>query len=70
MHLFIKPHYNMSNIIERQTLGANHDLQRKVFVRLMNALWCAQQTLLWPKVLTNYLDDNWLCIINIVSRLD
>jgi hypothetical protein len=61
MHFFIKPHYNMSNIIERQTWGANRDLQRNVFVRLMNALCCANQTLLWPKILTNYLDDILLC---------
>jgi hypothetical protein len=24
----------------------------------------------WPKILTNYLDDNWLCTVNIGPRLD
>jgi hypothetical protein len=41
--------------LECQTWGANHDLQIKVFTRLMNALCCGQ-TLPLPKVLTNYLD--------------
>jgi hypothetical protein len=49
--------------LECQTWGANHDLQIKVFNRLMNALCCFRQTLPRPKVLTNYLDDNWLCTI-------
>jgi len=51
-------------------LGCNHDLQTKVFVGLMNALCCYSLTLPWPKVLTNYFDDNWLCIINIIPKLD
>jgi hypothetical protein len=29
-----------------------------------------KQNLPWPKNLTNYLDDNQLCIIDIVPRLD
>jgi hypothetical protein len=49
-------------------LGCNRDLQKKMFVQLMNALCCYKQTLPWPKVLTNYFDDSWLCTINIVLR--
>jgi hypothetical protein len=51
-------------------MGVNYDLQRKMFAGLMNALCCCRQTLPWPKVLTNYLDDNWLCTINIIPQLD
>jgi len=36
----------------------------------MNALCCCRQILPWPKVLTNYFDDNWLCTINFAPRLD
>jgi len=36
----------------------------------MNALSCCRQILPWPKVLTNYLNDNWLYIIDIAPRLD
>ncbi len=42
----------------------------KMFVDLMNALCCYRQTLLWLKVLTNYLNDNLLCIVNIIPILD
>ncbi len=41
-----------------------------MFVDLMNAWCCYKQILPWPKVLTNYLDYNWLCIVNIVPKLD
>jgi hypothetical protein len=43
---------------------------RKMFIGLMNALCCCSQTLPWPKVLTNYFDDNWLCIVNIILKFD
>ncbi len=56
--------------LEYQTWGAHHDMQKKVFARLMNALCCCRQILPWPKVLTNYINDNWLCIINIAPKLD
>jgi len=56
--------------LECQTWGANHDLQRKVFTGLMNALCCYTQTLPWSKVLTNNLDDNWLYIIDIIPKFD
>ncbi len=51
-------------------LGYKPWFVKKTFVGLMNALCYYKQTLPWPKVLTNYLDDNWLCIVNIVPRLD
>jgi len=56
--------------LQCQTWGANHELHRKVFVGLMNALCSCKQTLSWPKNLTNHLDDNWLCFVNIVPRFD
>jgi len=43
--------------------------KKKMFAGLMNALCYCKQTLPWLKVLTNHLDDNWLCTINITSRL-
>jgi hypothetical protein len=43
---------------------------KKRFVGLMNALCYCKQILPWPKVLINYLDDNWLCTINIVPKFD
>jgi hypothetical protein len=49
-------------------LGVNHDLQKKIFVGLMNALCYCRQTLPWLKNLTNYFDDNWLCIVNIAPK--
>jgi hypothetical protein len=42
----------------------------KMIVGLMNELCCCRQTLPWPKVLTNYFDDNGLYIVDIVPRLD
>jgi hypothetical protein len=53
-----------------QNLGANHDLQRKGFVVLMNASHCCMHILPWTRSLTNYLNDDWLYITNIVPRLD
>jgi len=70
---WLNPHLLDSQLcahLECQTRGANHDLQINVFVGLMNALCYCRQTLPWPKILTNYLDDNWLCTINIAPRLD
>jgi hypothetical protein len=51
-------------------LGCKPWFAKKMFVRLMNALCCYKQTLPWPKILTNYRQDNWLCIIDMVPRLD
>jgi hypothetical protein len=56
--------------LECQTWGVNHDLQKKMIIGLMNALCCYEQILPRPKVLTNYLDDNWLCILNTTPKLD
>jgi hypothetical protein len=36
----------------------------------MNSLCCYRQALPWPKVLINYFDDNLLCTINTIARLD
>jgi hypothetical protein len=43
--------------------------KERCLFRLMNALCCCKQTLPWPKVLTNYLDDNWFYIIYITPRI-
>ncbi len=53
-----------------QTWGANHDLQRKGFVMLMNAPHYCTQIPPWTRGLTNYLDDDWSCITNITPRFN
>ncbi len=66
-------HYKIHNVMHTfdvKLTCANHDLQIKVFFVLMNALHCCRWTLPWTKGLTNYFDVDWLCIENIIPRLD
>jgi hypothetical protein len=37
---------------------------------LMNAPHYCMQILPWTRSLTNYLNDDWLCITNVIPRLD
>jgi hypothetical protein len=43
-----------------------HTLNVKLGVQTM----ICRQIFPWPKFLTNYLDDNWLNIVNIIPKLD
>jgi hypothetical protein len=52
------------------TWGAKHDWQINVFVESNNEQCYCKQSLPWTRGLTNYLDDNWLCNLNIVPNFD